>query len=46
MEANGLDWRDYSLVVENTVVQETEEGVTTSTYYSVDYMQMLLLRSL
>ena len=46
MEANGLDWRDYSLVVENTVVQETDSGLTTSTYYSVDYMQLLMLRSL
>lgn len=46
MEANGLDWREFSLVVENTVVQEGESVTTTSTYYSVDYMQMLLLRSL
>lgn len=46
MEERGLNWEDYTLVVKNS---KTIEGASTSTFvefYTVDYMQMLLLRSL
>lgn len=47
MTAAGLNWEDYSLVVPYTIRNESPEGeVTEETYYSVDYMQVLLLRSL
>lgn len=47
MTAEGLNWEDYSLVVPYTIRNETPEGVVTEeTFYSVDYMQVLLLRSL